>query len=88
LSEVDAIRGLDGDAAANGLESVVVDATYDPESATLEDAVEALREDARAAIKDGADVVVLSDRASGPERAAVPSLLATSGVHHHLVRNG
>ncbi|MFC6951723.1 glutamate synthase large subunit [Halorubellus litoreus] len=88
LSEVDAIRALDGSADANGLESAVVDTTYDPDDATLEEAVEAVREDAFAVIEDGADVVVLSDRASGPERAAVPSLLATGGVHHHLVRTG
>ncbi|OYR83402.1 glutamate synthase large subunit, partial [Halorubrum distributum] len=37
---------------------------------------------------DGADVVVLSDRNVGPDRLAVPSLLATGAVHHHLVRKG
>jgi len=88
LSDVETIRDLDGDAVENGLVSTVVDATYDPERTDLEAAVERVRDDARAAIEDDADVVVLSDRAVGPDRAAVPSLLATGGVHHHLVRNG
>jgi glutamate synthase (NADPH/NADH) large chain len=88
LAAVDAIRALDGSADANGLESVVVDITYDPDATALEAAVEAVREDAREAIEAGADVVVLSDRDVGPERAAIPSLLATGGVHHHLVRTG
>ena len=36
----------------------------------------------------GANILVLSDRAVGPERAPIPSLLAVSAVHHHLVREG
>ena len=87
LDEVDAIRDLN-DVDANGLSSTVVDVTYDPEATTLEDAVERVRVDASEAIAGGNDVVVLSDRAVGPDRAAVPSLLATGGVHHHLVRTG
>ena len=31
---------------------------------------------------------MLSDRAVGPGRIAIPSLLATSAVHHHLIRKG
>jgi glutamate synthase (ferredoxin) len=93
LDEMDAVRALDGSADgesvdANGLSSTVVDVTYDPEGTTVAAAVERVRADAQAAIEDGVDVVVLSDRAVGPDRAAVPSLLATGGVHHHLVRTG
>src|SRR3712207_2752931 len=40
------------------------------------------------AIAYGANVLVLSDRGIGPERAAIPSLLAVAAVHHHLVREG
>ena len=39
-----------------------------------------------AAIADGARVIVLSDRHSTAELAPIPSLLLTSAVHHHLVR--
>ena len=40
------------------------------------------------AIADGYTIVVLSDRGVDPERAPIPSLLATSAVHHHLIREG
>src|SRR5689334_2134583 len=39
-------------------------------------------------IAAGINILILSDRATGPERAPIPSLLATSAVHHHLVREG
>ncbi|MFP5346868.1 MAG: glutamate synthase large subunit [Actinomycetes bacterium] len=38
------------------------------------------------AIADGARFVVLSDRDSDAEQAPIPSLLLTSAVHHHLIR--
>jgi len=38
------------------------------------------------AIAGGANLIVLSDRNSGAEVAPIPSLLLTSAVHHHLVR--
>ena len=45
-------------------------------------------EQAAEAIAYGANIIVLSDRGVGPTRAAIPSLLAVSAVHHHLVREG
>lgn len=38
------------------------------------------------AIEDGARLIVLSDRDSTAELAPIPSLLLTSAVHHHLIR--
>jgi len=43
---------------------------------------------AEEAVQSGANIVILSDREVGAERAPVPSLLATAAVHHHLVRAG
>src|SRR4051812_11616880 len=40
------------------------------------------------ALAAGANVLVLSDRGAGPERVPMPSLLAVSAIHHHLVRAG
>jgi glutamate synthase domain-containing protein 2/glutamate synthase domain-containing protein 1/glutamate synthase domain-containing protein 3 len=40
------------------------------------------------ALAGGVNILILSDRAVSPERAAIPSLLAVAGVHHHLVREG
>ena len=51
-------------------------------------AVDSIREQASQAIAEGYNIVILSDRAIDPVHAAVPSLLATAAVHHHLVREG
>ncbi|MCR5886524.1 glutamate synthase large subunit [Hymenobacter sp. J193] len=40
------------------------------------------------AVDDGFEVLILSDRALDSEHAAIPSLLAVSAVHHHLIRKG
>jgi len=40
------------------------------------------------AVEDGFEVIILSDRAIDSDHAAIPSLLATSAVHHHLIRKG
>jgi glutamate synthase (NADPH/NADH) large chain len=47
-----------------------------------------IRSEASRAVAEGATILVLSDRGADREMAAVPSLLATGGVHHHLVREG
>ena len=43
---------------------------------------------ASAAVRDGINVIVLSDRGLDVERAPIPALLAVAGVHHHLIREG
>ena len=40
------------------------------------------------AVRDGFNVVVLSDRGVDQHHAPIPSLLAVSGVHHHMIREG
>ena len=40
------------------------------------------------AVDEGCSIVILSDRGVDAEHAAIPSLLATAGIHHHLVRAG
>ena len=57
-------------------------------AAGLERAMDALCRQASAAVEDGAALLLLSDRGVDPEHAPIPSLLATAGVHHHLVREG
>ena len=54
----------------------------------LEAALEKMFTAADAAIQDGANIVILSDRGVSPELAPIPALLATAGLHHHLIRNG
>lgn len=52
----------------------------------LKASVDALCKSAEAAVDAGNNYVILSDRDIAPDRAPVPSLLATAAVHHHLVR--
>ncbi|MEE2645559.1 MAG: glutamate synthase central domain-containing protein [Myxococcota bacterium] len=40
------------------------------------------------AIDEGNSILILSDRALDHARAAIPSVLAVSAVHHHLIREG
>lgn len=54
----------------------------------LEAALEDLFENADAAINDGVNILILSDRKTGPIKAPIPALLAVSGLHHHLIRKG
>jgi glutamate synthase (NADPH/NADH) large chain len=52
----------------------------------LERAVEELCQRASAAIKAGYTLLILSDRGVNQELAPIPSLLALSAVHNHLIR--
>jgi len=55
---------------------------------SLEQAMESLFTTADKAIADGINILILSDRGIDHGNAAIPSLLAVSGLHHHLIRNG
>ncbi len=54
----------------------------------LEAALERLFSDAEMAVHSGDNIIILSDRLVGPDRIPIPALLATAGVHHHLIRKG
>ncbi len=54
----------------------------------MEGAVDRLCERAEAAVAGGYNIIILSDRQIGPDRIAIPALLATAAVHHHLIRKG
>jgi glutamate synthase (NADPH/NADH) large chain len=56
--------------------------------AGLEQALDQLRLQAQEAVLAGRTVLFLSDRGVTEKLAPIPSLLATAGVHHHLVRAG
>ncbi|MEY3904244.1 MAG: hypothetical protein RIT08_160, partial [Actinomycetota bacterium] len=48
--------------------------------------IEEIRQEVSKAIEEGARIIVLSDRDGDAENAPIPSLLLTSAVHHHLIR--
>ncbi|PYN10274.1 MAG: glutamate synthase large subunit, partial [Candidatus Rokuibacteriota bacterium] len=75
---------------ARGFRSITLPMLYDAAGggAALERAMDDLRRRASAAIAAGHNILILSDRGVAAGRAPIPSLLATAGVHHHLVREG
>jgi len=52
----------------------------------LRSRIEEIRREVSQAILEGARIIVLSDRDGDSEEAPIPSLLLTSAVHHHLIR--
>ncbi|HEY5044140.1 MAG TPA: glutamate synthase large subunit, partial [Verrucomicrobiae bacterium] len=54
----------------------------------LESTLEKMFAEADEAIKQGANILILSDRGVSPEMAPIPALLAMAGLHHHLIRAG
>ena len=48
--------------------------------------IEEIRTEVSAAIDAGARIIILSDRDGDADNAPIPSLLLTSAVHHHLIR--
>lgn len=52
----------------------------------MEKALERVFKEADKAIRAGANIIVLSDRGVNEKFAAIPALLASSGLHHHLIR--
>ncbi|HRH80733.1 MAG TPA: glutamate synthase-related protein [Thiobacillaceae bacterium] len=70
--------------------ALVLDITF-PEVEGAEGCAEALRHlenVAEQSVGDGYNILILSDRKLARDRAAIPALLATAGVHHALVRKG
>ncbi|HET9816132.1 MAG TPA: glutamate synthase central domain-containing protein, partial [Xanthobacteraceae bacterium] len=70
--------------------SRTLDATWPAEhgAAGLKDTLDTLCVRAEAAVREGINIIILSDRRAGPENIPMPSLLACAAVHHHLIRQG
>jgi glutamate synthase (NADPH) large chain len=86
--ELNKIVHINDDSEHPGLRTTVLRALYDVERGGdgLADAIEELRIRASESIAKGARTLVISDRDSDHTKAPIPSLLAVSAVHHHLVR--
>jgi len=88
--ELAKIVGINDDEDMAGFASVTVSGLFDVTGPDHEAALRARLDDicrqVNEAIEDGARIVVLSDRNSSPAKAPIPSLLLTSAVHHHLIR--
>ncbi len=54
----------------------------------MEQVLDELCARAEAAVREGVNIIILSDRMAGSDRIPIPSLLACASVHHHLIRTG
>ncbi|MDO5698259.1 MAG: glutamate synthase large subunit [Dermatophilus congolensis] len=82
------IMHIDADEDEPGQATVVVSGLYEVAGggAALRKRLDMIFKEVSAAIARGASFVVLSDRDSDASRAPIPSLLLTSAVHQHLIR--
>ena len=87
--DLEKIREI-GDIADNQFQAKTLDFTYPAEkgAAGMAAAIEKLCERAEKAVHAGYNIIILSDRLISRSRIAIPALLATAGVHHHLIRKG
>ncbi|KHE70259.1 glutamate synthase large subunit [Halobacillus sp. BBL2006] len=71
-----------------GFETKTLSILFDAKEGKMKEALDRLFEEADQAIEEGTTLLVLSDRGISSEQAAIPALLAVSGLHHHLIRKG
>lgn len=85
-TELEKIRSIDtGSFQAKTLQTYF---KADGQPGSLKRGLDRLCRYAEDAVHDGFEVLILSDRAIDSEHAAIPSLLAVSAVHHHLIKKG
>ncbi|MCY2967580.1 MAG: glutamate synthase large subunit, partial [Planctomycetota bacterium] len=73
-----------------GIRAVTISTLYEVAGGqeALKGALDRIRREAHDAVMKGAALVILSDRGVSETLAPIPALLACSGVHHHLIREG
>src|SRR5271169_6830157 len=88
-ANLEKIRAI-SEVAESHFKSITLDATWPAETgaAGMEDAIAALCAKADEAVRDGINIIIISDRRAGADRIPIPSLLACAAVHHHLIREG
>jgi glutamate synthase (NADPH/NADH) large chain len=88
--ELERIRQI-GEVKSNHFASITLDITFDAGKGPggMGSAVDGVCAEAEEAVRSNEyNIIILSDRACGPDRIPIPALLATSAVHHHLIRQG
>jgi len=76
--------------AEGEFKSVTIPTLFNPKLGVqgLEAALDEVFAQASRSIKAGVNIIILSDRGVNKESAGIPALLAVSGLHHHLIREG
>jgi len=86
---IEKIRTI-GNIADNQFLTTTLDITFGTERGPdyMEQALDSLCDRAESSVLHGYNIIILSDRLIGKDRVAIPSLLACSAVHHHLIKKG
>jgi glutamate synthase (NADPH/NADH) large chain len=90
VQELAKIRYIEESERVSGFKTVVLDGLFDVvelavAGPSLAQALERVCDEAVASVRQGANILILSDRNTSDTKAAVPSLLLVSAVHHRLV---
>ena len=88
-ADLEKIRAI-SEVGSGHFKSRILDTTWPAEQggAGLKEALDTLCVRAEAAVREGINIIILSDRRAGAENIPIPSLLACAAVHHHLIRQG
>lgn len=87
--ELEKIRHIE-DHVDRAFRTYTLDTTYPVENGAggMEAALEQMFAKAEEVVNEGYNILILSDRSTDADHVAIPALLATAGVHHHLIRAG
>src|SRR4249920_1259481 len=86
LEKIRSISEMSGDHFKSRTFDITFPAEHGPDGMGW--AIDELCERAEEEVRNGCNIIILSDRKAGADRISIPALLACAAVHHHLIRNG
>ncbi|QDP23788.1 glutamate synthase large subunit [Bradyrhizobium cosmicum] len=88
-ADLEKIRSI-SEVAESHFKSRTLDTTFHAGlgAAGMDQVLDELCARAESAVREGVNIIILSDRMVGSDRVPIPSLLACAAVHHHLIRTG
>ncbi|MBJ7406156.1 MAG: glutamate synthase large subunit, partial [Bradyrhizobium sp.] len=88
-ADLEKIRSI-SEVAESHFKSRTLDTTFHSGlgAAGMDQVLDELCARAESAVREGVNIIILSDRMVGTDRVPIPSLLACAAVHHHLIRTG
>jgi glutamate synthase (NADPH/NADH) large chain len=88
-TDIERIRHIE-DHTAGAFRTRTIDICYPASEGAdgMEAALTSICQQAEKSVGEGFNILILSDRNTDVDHIAIPALLATSAVHHHLVRTG
>ena len=90
-TDLERIRRIENHVEDGAFRTYTLDICYRREgdsAETMESAIGRVCAEAERVVREGYNIIVLSDRGIDQHHVAVPALLATGAVHHHLIREG